>query len=187
MGGSRLEGNDRLEVGRYKMVFLDYLQKAEDLCQCEELLTRCEHLCDMRKAYGIKLVTVEEYREEFLSLCGMLRAKHGLNGNFDEAFGRVEMDYEIRKEEEEIAYRRLKEAIQETFGNEEKVVQMYGGPRRVVNLRAMLTKDDDAAMRRGYFRQLLMREGDPVSPAMMTTCFQDKISLLYDSALKTTD
>ena len=166
------------------MVFLDYLQKAEDLCECKELLTRCEHLCDMREAYGMNLATVTEYREEFLSLCRVLREKYGLNGNFDEAFGRVEMDCEIRREEEEVAYERLKRAIRETF-DDEKVMPIHSGPHGVVGLRKLLTDDKDATMRRRCFRRLLMREGDLISPVMMATYFYDEICLLYGNISKT--
>ena len=181
MGDSKLTG--RL-AGRYKMVFLDYLQKAEDLCECEELLTRCEHLCDMRKAYGMNLATVTEYREEFLSLCGTLCEKYGLNGNFDETFGRVEMNYKIRREEEEAAYGRLKRIVSEVFGTTGKVVQMRGNHLGLGGIRTLLTEDEDAAMRRRHFRRLLMREGDPISPVMMATYFTDKIYSLYSNVSK---
>lgn len=180
MGVSRLVANGKSDIGKYKMVFLDYLQKAEDLCRCKDLLERCEHYCDMRKAYGGMLVTVLEYRDEFLYLCETLRERYGLVANFEEAFGRVEMDYEIRREEEAIAYDRLKRAIHETFGSE-KVVQIRGKSREIANIRALLLDDDDAAMRRKHFRRLLMREGDPFTMDVMAVFFLDEVCALYDN------
>ena len=171
----------KLEVGRYKAIFLDYLWKAEALCQCKELLERCDHLCDMQKVYGRKLITVLDYREEFLSLCDTLRRLYGFVADFDEAFSRVKTDYEIRKEEEEAAYKRLKTATCKCFGNASKVVRFCDNTRDTTNLRNLLIDDSDARARRDCFRRLLQREGDILSPVAMVTFFRDEIYGAYDN------
>lgn len=177
-------GDSNLEAGRYKMAFIDYLQKVENLCQCKELLELYNHLLDMQKAYGDKLITVFEYRDEFLFLCEMLREKHGLTVDFNEAFSRVEIDYEMRRVEEDFAYRRLKMAIHGYFGTTTKIVQFHSNTCQTMDLRAILTTDADAVARRKCFRRLLKRESDPLSPFVMERYFQDEIYEAYDNVTK---
>lgn len=178
-------GNSKLEAGRYKMAFLDYLQKAEDLCRCIGISVRFKHFCDMQKAYGGKLISVLEYRKEFLAFCEMLRSKYGFTDDLSEALGRIEMDCEIKREEEEIAYRRLKKEIRACFGATDKVIQMCSSSRETMNLRVLLTEDEDASERRKCFWRLLKEEGNPISPLEMSTIFFEEIYATYNIASQT--
>jgi hypothetical protein len=187
-GGVKMSSNletgksKKPRAGRYKMVFLDYLAKVDNLYQCSELMEQCERFRDMRDTYGGKLISVMEYRKDFLSLCDTLRDEYGLAGDFNEAIDRVTTDLAIRREEEAQAYSRLKVVIREWFGDTEKIIQMCGSRPGTTNLRMLLTEDEDAVARRKFFRRILMREGEAISPLVLLTMFREEVYILYNHA-----